>query len=143
MEVINSKSAVLSNFEVYSLLQDLSQRDSKGPRSLTKTQMHLANIAFDTLKYLEKTACRSQNPEVIHAFLNALKDYKLTKAEKLQLLNLRPTTPVHMQLIIEDSEERLSEEQVEELLDIVQRYLPDENGAPGMVNGGPTQASSH
>ncbi|XP_076066696.1 RNA polymerase III subunit I isoform X2 [Oratosquilla oratoria] len=117
MEVINSKSAVLSNFEVYSLLQDLSQRDSKGPRSLTKTQMHLANIAFD--------------------------DYKLTKAEKLQLLNLRPTTPVHMQLIIEDSEERLSEEQVEELLDIVQRYLPDENGAPGMVNGGPTQASSH
>lgn len=51
------------------------------------------------MKYLEKTACRNQNAEVIQGFLEAVKDFKLTKAEKLQLINLRPTTPVEMQLV--------------------------------------------
>lgn len=51
------------------------------------------------MKYLEKTACRNQNAEVIQGFLQAVKEFKLTKAEKLQLINLRPTTPVEMQLV--------------------------------------------
>ncbi|XP_053649451.2 DNA-directed RNA polymerase III subunit RPC9 isoform X1 [Cherax quadricarinatus] len=100
MEVVNSKGAVLSNCEVYSLLQDLCQQGAKGRRNLAKTQTHLANIAYDTLKYLEKTPCRNQNPEIIQRFLQSVKDFKLTKAEKLQLINLRPTTPVEMQLMV-------------------------------------------
>lgn len=137
MEVVNSKGAILSNWEVYGLLQDLCQQDGKGRRSLAKTQTHLANIAYDTLKYLEKTSCRNQSPEVIHAFLEAIKEFKLTKAEKLQLINLRPTTPVEMQLIIEDSEERLTEEQVERLIELVEHHLPD--NSQQLVNGKPNQ----
>merc|ERR1711962_1073714 len=135
MEVMNSKGAILSNFEVYALLQDLSHRDPKSRQNFFKTQPNLARITFDTIKYLEKTPCKLQSPEIIHDFLLATKDYKLTKAEKLQLINLRPTTPVEMQLIIEDSEERLSEEQVDELIVLVEQHLPalqDEvvNGVP-------------
>lgn len=48
---------------------------------------------------MEETPCRCQSPESIHRFLDAVKDFKLTKAEKLQLINLRPTTPVEMQLV--------------------------------------------
>lgn len=44
---VNSKGAVLSNYEVYTLLQEVCQQGSKGKRSITKTQTHLANIAFD------------------------------------------------------------------------------------------------
>ncbi|KAK7072644.1 hypothetical protein SK128_024423 [Halocaridina rubra] len=137
MEVVNSKGAVLSNWEVFGLLKDLCQQDVKGRRNLAKTQTHLANIAFDTLKYLEKTPCRNQSPEVIHGFLESVKDFKLTKAEKLQLINLRPTTPVEMQLIIEDSEERLTEEQVDQLIALVEHHLPD--NPQHLVNGKPNQ----
>ncbi|XP_071521891.1 DNA-directed RNA polymerase III subunit RPC9 [Panulirus ornatus] len=136
MEVVNSKGAVLSNLEVYALLQDLCRQGGKGKRNLAKTQTHLANIAFDTLKYLEKTPCRNQSPEIIQRFLDAVKEFKLTKAEKLQLINLRPTTPVEMQLIIEESEDRLTEEQVEELISLVELHLPDDTaGTQQMVNG--------
>ncbi|XP_063845590.1 DNA-directed RNA polymerase III subunit RPC9-like isoform X1 [Scylla paramamosain] len=132
---VNSKGAVLSNYEVFTLLQEVCQQSSKGKRNITMTQTHLANIAFDTLKYLEKTPCKGQSPEVIHRFLEATKDFKLTKAEKLQLINLRPTTPVEMQLIIEESEDRLTEEQVEELISLVELHLPDPASTPQMANG--------
>ncbi|KAG7169593.1 DNA-directed RNA polymerase III subunit RPC9-like [Homarus americanus] len=140
MEVVNSKGAVLSNCEVFTLLQDLCQQGSKGRRNLAKTQTHLANIAYDTLKYLEKTPCRNQTPEIIQRFLQSVKEFKLTKAEKLQLINLRPTTPVEMQLIIEESEDRLTEEQVEELISLVELHFSDNNaGTHQMVNGAPGQ----
>merc|ERR1712179_102165 len=116
---LNSRGAILSNFEVYSLLQDITQRDPKNRQNFFRTKAH-----FDTIKYLEKTPCKVQSAEIIQEFLLATKDYKLTKSEKLQLVNLRPTTPVEMQLIIEDSEERLSEEQVEELIVLVEQHLP-------------------
>ncbi|KAB7496388.1 DNA-directed RNA polymerase III subunit RPC9 [Armadillidium nasatum] len=95
MEIVNSKSAVLSNYEVE--------------------------------KYLEGTPCRYQNPEVIQNFLTILpqKGFKFTKAEKLQLVNLRPVTPVEIQLIVEDSEERITEDQIDELISLIKEHLPD------------------
>ena len=48
----------------------------------------------------------------------------LTKYELVQLANLRPISAVDIQLLIENSEERLNDQQVEEVLRVVGETLP-------------------
>ena len=61
---------------------------------------------------------------MIESFLREVAPFNLTKAEKLQCLNLRPTTEVEILLVIEESEERFTEDQVEQLLEIIRRTIP-------------------
>jgi hypothetical protein len=83
-----------------------------------------------------------QSDEVIRDFLKRLLPFNLTKGEKLMLLNNRPVTESVLVSMIEECEERFSEEQRTELLGIVAE-LPEppsaeeEEGADGeMVDGG-------
>eukprot|EP00731_Ephydatia_muelleri_P023325 Em0015g908a len=78
-------------------------------------QRTVATITFETSEYLAKTPCVNQNPQVIEGFLKALAPYKLSSFEKLQLLNIRPTSLVELHLVIEDMDERLGEERVGQL----------------------------
>ncbi|XP_045157076.1 DNA-directed RNA polymerase III subunit RPC9-like [Mercenaria mercenaria] len=120
MEVKNDKSAMLSNYEVLNLLSDMH----KGQSKQSKLQTNLATISYEITHYLENSACSKQSPELLANFIKALDRFKLTKAEKMQLLNLRPKTAVEIQLIVEESEERLTEDQIYELLDLVKEHLP-------------------
>ncbi|XP_053389810.1 DNA-directed RNA polymerase III subunit RPC9-like [Mercenaria mercenaria] len=120
MEVKNDKSAMLSNYEVLNLLSDMH----KGQSKQSKLQTNLATISYEITHYLENSACSKQSPELVANFIKTLDRFKLTKAEKMQLLNLRPKTAVEIQLIVEESEERLTEDQIYELLDLVKEHLP-------------------
>ncbi|PNF24917.1 DNA-directed RNA polymerase III subunit RPC9 [Cryptotermes secundus] len=114
METINANAAILSNFEVLTLLQELR---SQQKRSNTGSQ--LATITYETIRYLQDTQCSQLSAEIIHNFLKAVEPFKLMKAEKVMLLNNPPTTQLEIQLMVEESEERLTDEQVEQLLQIV------------------------
>ena len=86
-------SAYLSNYEVLHILQSIkSNKKQKG-------QNQLATITYQTIRYLEDTPCKKQSPEKINAFLKALEPYKLTKCEKLTLLNQCPKTALEIQLV--------------------------------------------
>lgn len=123
MEVINDNSAMLSNYEVYNLLQDI-QTGKNGQQKPNKFQNNLATISYSTLKFLEKTSAKHQSADVIANFMHEIEAFNLTKAEKLHLLNQRPTSAVEIQLLIEESEERMTEQQIGQILDIVNQCIP-------------------
>lgn len=137
MEVIDEHAGMISNFEVLEVLKDIKDGVS-GHKKPGKNQTNLATILYSTLKYLEKTPCNDQTRENIAQFMSAVEPFKLTHAEKLQLLNQRPTTAVEIQLIVEESEERLTEDQIEELLDAIIQTLPGEE-APAAQEEEPMQ----
>ncbi|XP_011862214.1 PREDICTED: DNA-directed RNA polymerase III subunit RPC9 [Vollenhovia emeryi] len=122
MKVIKgSWDTLLSNYEVLNILRNT--------KSYKKSMNQLATITYQTIKYLEDTPCKKQSPEKIREFLKAMEPIKLTKAEKLTLLNLCPTTPLEIQLMVEESEERLTEEEVDTVIQIVANVRGDEQDA--------------
>ena len=63
---------------------------------------------------------------------NASFQFQLSQSEKLLLLNHRPQSEVELSLLIEECHERLTAEQIEELMEVIQRVLPgEEEGREG------------
>ncbi|EMP41085.1 DNA-directed RNA polymerase III subunit RPC9 [Chelonia mydas] len=119
----DANAALLSNFEtntaatlkpviavkVFQLLTDLKQqRKDSGKHKQSSGQQNL-----NTIMYEEGQISGDRTPPV-----------PLQGAEKLQLLNHRPMTAVEIQLMVEESEERLTEEQIESLLQTLSSILP-------------------
>jgi DNA-directed RNA polymerase subunit F len=128
----------LSNYETYLVVKQLqdgnNERDNgkRGKKGQNRTLEHcnigLNTVTYETLKYFEHTPCVEQNPRLIAEFYQRAKLFDLKKHEILQILNLRPITPVELQLIIEDSETRLSETQSSDLLELIRTQLPPIGG---------------
>ncbi|XP_022916399.1 DNA-directed RNA polymerase III subunit RPC9 [Onthophagus taurus] len=116
MEIVNSNVATLSNFEVMSHLQKIkdTQRKQKG---------QLATITYETLRFLENSPCSKLNSSNVIDCIKALDAFNLKKREKLMIVNNPPATPLEIQLLVEESEERLSEDQVQLILNICVKYL--------------------
>ncbi|XP_055418219.1 DNA-directed RNA polymerase III subunit RPC9 isoform X3 [Bubalus kerabau] len=111
----DANAALLSNYEVFQLLTDLKeQRKESGKNKHSSGQQNLNTITYETLKYISKTPCKHQSPEIVREFLTAMKSHKLTNPGGFSFL---------LQMV-EESEERLTEEQIEALLHTVTSILP-------------------
>ncbi|XP_014231449.1 DNA-directed RNA polymerase III subunit RPC9 [Trichogramma pretiosum] len=118
MEVVNDRAAFLTNYEVYDVLNSI-----KASKTKSKGESQLATITYSTIKYLEDTPCKDQTADKITGFMTAVESFKLSKSEKLTILNLFPTTVLELHLLIEDCEERFNEEEEEKLLMIIAEHL--------------------
>ncbi|KAI8126770.1 DNA-directed RNA polymerase III subunit RPC9 [Lucilia cuprina] len=92
---------------------------------------NLATIAYETLQFLEDSPSKHQSREAIVSFINDMQPYKLTTNECLMMVNDPPSSALHIQLLIEDSEERLTEEQVSQIIEIAKTHFP---GPPQETN---------
>ncbi|XGW12629.1 hypothetical protein V3C99_013361, partial [Haemonchus contortus] len=123
MEVLNKQVTLLTNYEVLDLLNKVKKEEDK--KSKNDRSKHLSTILYETTKYLKKTPAADQSVEAIEKLIVDVAPYKLTAAETLQLINLRPSTTTEIQLLIEESEERIkTEEKLESLVNVVTDCLP-------------------
>ena len=130
MEIVSTSDAVPCNAEVLKFLKEnRSKLASKSSKE--KGQAKAATVVLETLTYLEKTPAGKLSDELtsekLNNFFDAIEKYNLTPSEKLLILNHCPESAVEIQLLIEDSEERLSEEQVDLILQEVKVHLIGEN----------------
>ena len=79
MEVVEEYAGLLSNHEVYNLLKEVREGNN-GQKKSSKSQRHFATILYSTLKYLENSPCKNQQPEQIKEFM------KVSIIMKLMLL---------------------------------------------------------
>ncbi|CAK1581521.1 unnamed protein product [Parnassius mnemosyne] len=103
--------------QILQQLKDSTQKKHKREGSL-------ATVTYETVHYLQDTECKNQSEQSIQKFLEAIKKFKLTKMEKLMMVNTPPRTELEIQLIVQESEERLSEEDVRSIIDIVNEIFP-------------------
>ncbi|XP_055606460.1 DNA-directed RNA polymerase III subunit RPC9 [Uranotaenia lowii] len=120
MEIINPNAAILTNYEVMTTLKNM--KNSKKKHGLH----NLATITYETVQYLEGTSCRDQTKEAIGEFLAAMKPFNLTKNECLMMINDPPSSPLHIQIMIEDTDERLTDEQVNQIIELAAKLRPRE-----------------
>lgn len=142
MEVVNPRAALLSNFEVLTLLRDLEsdhlartktalrvkkEEETAGhaPRSsggepFGEASENLRTIEIEAIQYLSSDYLphHSQTAAGITKLVKDLAPYELTKAEKLQVVNLAPTLPVELYVIVEELEDRLGDRMEDILSDV-------------------------
>lgn len=122
MDILDPCSELLSNRQVLNFLK--TSHLSAGVRK----QTNLATVAYETISYLESTPAASSTLKSISGFLESLREkrYELTKIEKIQISNLCPQNETELGLIVDNLEERLSEEQRAELLVLIQTIHSDQ-----------------
>lgn len=105
MEIEDYNAGWLSDFEVWQHLQEQrDKRDKIANRIGRPVRMaeNMQTVEFETIKYLQDKAgkaTRSICTAKMEALLLYLKEVSLTKAEKLQLINLLPQSEVEFYLV--------------------------------------------
>ncbi|KAK6914005.1 RNA polymerase subunit Rpb4/RPC9, partial [Dillenia turbinata] len=124
-----SNDGALTNFEVLDFLR--SRGATKDP---TRVMNSIAPSEFKVFDYLVESACCNQTRECINEFFDKCKNYKLAPAEILNIINIRPSSVVEIDSIMEDCESRFGEG-IQDLVDLVTEVLPPPPSEPKPEEG--------
>ncbi|CAG7871446.1 unnamed protein product [Brassica rapa] len=116
---VKANTDVLTNFEVLDLIN--SKRASK---DTTRVIAAVARSEYKVCNYLNETVASTQTLESVTTFSNKCKDFKLTKVEILNIINIRPSVDFKALLdpIIAEPKERGID--IDGILELVQDLLP-------------------
>ncbi|KAG9132001.1 hypothetical protein Leryth_017202 [Lithospermum erythrorhizon] len=118
MKILEANAGVLTNFEVLDFLK--SRGAGKDPTRLTAT---VAPIEFKVYAYLEQSAASNLTRDNVIEFMEKCKNYKLAKAEILNIINILPSSCVEIDPIVEESETRFGDSLLD-LVEVVTQMLP-------------------
>ncbi|KAK3315026.1 RNA polymerase II [Apodospora peruviana] len=128
MKILEKQNALLSNYEVYQHLVDQQKRNKTQKK---KVPGNLATVTDEVIAYLQTKPSPLADQGKNHVYdqttfqrlLDRIRDAhfktELVQAEVLMILNLRPSSIAQLAAILEDAEERLSEDEQNKLLDII------------------------
>ncbi|KAI9158642.1 Calcitonin peptide-receptor component protein [Paramyrothecium foliicola] len=126
MKVLEAQAAVLTNYEVFQ--HALDQRD-RYKQKKRRGPPNYETVMTELLQYLKtEPSPLSQDPptytpDCVPQLLERLRPYDLAKGEVVMILNLRPVSVAALNTMVEDMGERYTEEQQEEMVNIVGEVL--------------------
>ncbi|KAL0691967.1 hypothetical protein Bca4012_059147 [Brassica carinata] len=89
--IVKANAGALTNFEVLDLL------NSRGAsKDTTRVNDKVSRSEYKVYDYLMETAASTQTRESVTKFSEKCRDFKLAKAEILNVINLRPSSDVEL-----------------------------------------------
>ncbi|KDQ25490.1 hypothetical protein PLEOSDRAFT_1094008 [Pleurotus ostreatus PC15] len=158
MEVVKKRAALLSNYEVLTLLRELEIDHLTRAKTALKVKKeeggsnlnagagkdvrdvdvseNLRTMEVEAIQYFASDIQPApyQTPEGIRQLLRSLAPYNLTKAEKLQIVNIAPQSMPVLWAIIEEMEDRMTVDQMQEIIGLVQNSLTKDIKEPNQPN---------
>ncbi|CAA7034997.1 unnamed protein product [Microthlaspi erraticum] len=117
MKIVKENAGALTNFEVLDLL------NSRGAsKDTTRVIAPVTRSEYKVYDYLMETAACTQTRERVAKFAEKCKDFKVAKAEILNIINIRPSSIVELMPIIEKPDDRDLDS--DGILELVQDLLP-------------------
>ena len=165
MRVLKARAALLSDYEVLQLIREneAEQRnDARNRKEQLDTDMdvpsNLRTMQFEMISALSQPyrPCAFQRAEQIRAFLDDLNargyvipddrvlagEPGLTKTERLQLVNHAPSSVVELHTLAEELGQRMSDDQIAEILQCVTTNLPITDAAVTMADSAVTETDA-
>ena len=137
---ISASPVLISNLEVLELLKQRLEENAKHMKHRTRHRDFVAQKVHD---YLQESPCTRLDSSRREELLNLLQSrkkqqtsfgngestgYGLMPAEALQVINFMPTEQVELYLLIEELHERMTDQDQEELLALLESYRLSSNG---------------
>ncbi|TVY54055.1 DNA-directed RNA polymerase III subunit rpc9 [Lachnellula suecica] len=149
MKIIEAQSATLTNYEVFKHLQDqgdryeaikqfeIKDKKSKGEKpeqNVIKRPGNLWTLRKELMDYFKEPPSPlaydklPYNDDTITNLLKELRSWEITKGEVIMMLNLRPTKLENLNTIIQEMEERFTEEEQNAILAAIVKVLGRPDG---------------
>jgi DNA-directed RNA polymerase subunit F len=126
MKILESQQAVLTNYEVYQHILEQRARYAKTKRRGPGNYKTLVDELQNWLERRQSPLSQKPtlyNEKCIATLLERLRPYELPKSEVVMILNVRPPSASVLNAIIEDMYERFTEEQLEDIMNIIFEVL--------------------